>query len=196
MNTNDDSAGRAKGIIDELESKMAVDGKTLLQVDATAILGVLFFLSLTSYFPSALAALVTVSVLIPFAVSAAIILYPLTALIAVAIGTRTNPFDVEDRTSKAIGYAKTITMIGFFYLIFPIGYAISESLENPITVECAKNPESYGVNITHPWKCSLFTKGSLPELCVNNLQVFNMSQKECSGLIPPQNDDVNIGPPS
>jgi hypothetical protein len=169
---------------------LTVDSKTLLQVNATAIVGILFFLSLTSYFPfESYAAVMTTFLLLPFVASAVIILDPFPSALAIWIGTRRNPLELDSQElrSTAMRYARQITMLGFMYLIFQVIYTISVTppFARTITQECAVNPARFGVNETQPWKCSMFIEGSLAELCAKEPKVFNMSEKDCSGFIPP-----------
>ena len=55
--------------------------------------------------------------------------------------------------------------------------------------ECARSPKSYDVNVTYPWKCSMFKENSLAEICAQNPQRFNLMLKDCSRFIP---DEASI----
>lgn len=184
-----------------------LDAITLLQVDATSIVGVLFFLTLTSYlsvvpeeFARPLTGSLTVTIVIPFAVSAMAITYP-----KGFYGTKTwnqgifgKEWKQHDPTLisfKRLKIANVATFLGFVYLVFALISIVAYSagsfpniaLFSNVTStmeDCARDPELYGVNVT-PWKCSMFTTGSLAERCAMNSTQYKMSKTECSRFIPP-----------
>lgn len=53
--------------------------------------------------------------------------------------------------------------------------------------KCAIDPKSY--NVTHPWQCSKFSKGSLAGQCANDPSKYHMNPKGCSQFIPPNTTD-------
>ena len=59
----------------EIENNIGIDSKTLLQVNATAIIGILFFLTLFSMFGGRAASL-TSAFIFPFAASAIYVIFP------------------------------------------------------------------------------------------------------------------------
>jgi hypothetical protein len=157
------------------------DRRAILQVNATMITGVLFFLTLASIviLPQTIGRFFlgtyTFSINIPFIVSAVIIIL--------------KPTHFRK--------AKMLTVVGFLFLLvnliggltyfsltLPSPGAIIKSVFTSIEKECAKNPGGYGVDVNHPWKCSMFSPGSLAEQCAID-EWKNPS--ECSKFIPPSN---------
>ena len=124
---------------------------TILQVDASMIVGVLFFLTLTSFiiipggklfeaFGKALVGIVTLSIVIPFIASALIIM-----------------------GFKNLKVAKWATAVGFVYLALNLSTIVILNFYGIMPAKsaeerCAKNPGYY--NVTHPWQCSKFSPGS------------------------------------
>jgi hypothetical protein len=82
--------------------------------------------------------------------------------------------------------------VGFYYFrtlssklvsVFNRGGAVEtlENLEENVELRCAASPETFNVT-AEPWKCSMFTPGSLAEQCARNPENFDV---ECSQFIPP-----------
>ncbi|HEY7081703.1 MAG TPA: hypothetical protein VH500_18575, partial [Nitrososphaeraceae archaeon] len=129
--------------------KDTIFGGTLLQVDSTVVIGVLFFLTLNSYLaflPTNVGRFIigclTISAIIPFVISAFLIIR-------------------NERSKQAILF----TMWGFVYLalilivtlVLPL---VADQIPTLPVLEstaekCVKNPNDF--NVTHKWQCSLFS---------------------------------------
>jgi hypothetical protein len=147
---------------------------TILQIDATMSVGVLFFLTLTSFITAgsellgrALIGTITLIAIIPFVVSAIIIL-----------------------RTKRLRLANTFTSAGFLYLVLDLILIVLLNVIPtatpiiPVEEQCAKNPGMF--NLTHNvWQCSKFSRGSLAEKCAQNPESFHMVKSECYKFIPP-----------
>ena len=163
-------------------SNTRIDSKTLVQVDSTVIVGVLFFLTLTSFIGTTGAqgkyyiGIITAAIAGPFAGSGILLLF---------------------KPDKYLRIAQTLTAGGFLYLLVGLAFVIMLGVNILPTSggffvsqeeQCAKDPEPF--NVTHRWQCSEFSPGSLAEQCAINSERFNMKKSECSGFIAPSNDEV------
>ena len=168
------------GIISKLKDG-SLDASTLIQVNATIMIGVVFFVSISSALSletveggSFVLVLVSVTIILPFAVSAILII-------------------IQKRASRiawgftAFGFALLFLALLYISLIeFDTGFT---RLEPTITgFQCAANPSEYGINESYLWKCSMFTPGSLAEACAIAPYNFNMELSECHKFIPPSTE--------
>jgi hypothetical protein len=151
----------------------ALDSKTLLQVNATAIVGVLFFLTLSSFLTTLtedwariMIGIVTLTIIIPFVLSSILIL---------------GNINVSN-------WAKSATGFGFAYLaIYLAGTILYPFFPNTdpgnyfstisIQDDCENNPKLYNVTDS---ECAKFGEGSRAEECATNPQRFGMKISECS----------------
>jgi hypothetical protein len=121
------------------EIDSAIDSKTLLQVDATATVGILFFLSLSIVFVEGGPITNITLLLLPFSLSAVLILRGFWFI----------------RPNERIPYARTLTTSGFFLLlVIMFVQALTDQYIPPTAQKCAENPEKYGINQTALWQCS------------------------------------------
>jgi hypothetical protein len=170
-----------------------IDEKTLLQVNASMVIGALFILTLTAFISGPeshsrfFIGYMTILIIGPFAISALI----------------TLNLEEDEYKTLQFAFAKGITISGFvvlaIYLILIVAYPhiqavffqLSKSLNieyqpwfGEIEYDCAKSPETFNVTAA-PWKCSEFTEGSLAERCVKIPELFNVPRSECSKFISP-----------
>jgi hypothetical protein len=81
-----------------------------------------------------------------------------------------------------------IVVIPLVYIYFPEFYADVQYFDTQIAVECAKDPEAYGLSVEESYRCSEFSPGSLAELCAINHEEFNKrDQRDCLDFISPDN---------
>lgn len=169
----------------------ALDAKTIVQVDATVIVGVLFFLTLVSFIPSAtieentaVFGVVTPAIAVPFAVSAILIVYPRNVK-KDFFRVKFRWEELTDISPTSLFYAKVLTVAGFVYLaVILIALMVVSNLIPPSEqLNCGNNPVLY--NVSHLWECSKFTGGSLAERCAREPERYNMSISGCSRFIPP-----------
>jgi hypothetical protein len=194
--------------------ELMIDPRTLIQLDATLIVGVLFFFTLTALVQSAelhegviLHFVFTGAAILPFVVSAIFLINADSAQLpferARSHEDNGSPYDMTKESHKhlltsykAIRRARVSTLSGFIYLgialLFVIITAYLGETKISTAEECAQRPEDFGINTTSPWKCSMFVDGSLAEMCANNHEQFNMSKKACSGFIPDQVSTIPI----
>ena len=152
-----------------------LDNSAILQADATVIVGVLFFLTLTSFIELGSEEVwkvnitsATTIIVVPFSVSAMMILissvYHLPETFS-QILKRNGDINIDERTYgikvRMSRWARILPLFGFGYLIgvvllFLI-YAIVATYDESIAEECGSNPTRFGVNQTHLWQCSMFT---------------------------------------
>jgi hypothetical protein len=162
----------------------ALDGKTLVQVDATVIVGILFFLTLNSYLGflpeyvgRSIIGILTLTAIIPFVTS------------AFFITRKTN-----SSNSDSMDIARKFTMYGFVYLALNLSATITlpffADLIPVIDIfpsqaeRCVKAPSDF--NVSYIWQCSLFDGGTLAEKCAAYPGRYNLSnEKQCSSLIAP-----------
>jgi hypothetical protein len=158
-----------------------IDDKTLLQVNGSMVVGTLFVLTLTALIPNlqvlgmTALGLITMTIILPFVISAILVLSGHKLL----------------GKERVIRWAKSGTKWGFIIFVlylanllaFSIGGAVEtlENLEENVELRCAASPETFNVT-AEPWKCSMFTPGSLAEQCARNPENFDV---ECSQFIPP-----------
>jgi hypothetical protein len=161
----------------------ALDAGTILQVDATALLGILFFLTLSGsgqWLGRFEGAFLTLFAAYPFATSAAMIMISNYVRLE---GPHINPIQ---RSMLAPQMSGLITAFGLVLLVVILAYIYSGVDRADSALECAESPKKFGINITHPWACSMFAKGSLAEQCANDPSRFHMnSTSQCSKFIPP-----------
>jgi hypothetical protein len=172
-------------------------------VDATMIVGVLFFLTLTSLVETGLEGemgaklgivILTATVVVPFSISA------ITSLQINAnlrfdllsqredesfhrmIGKRYQDKPVRFAIS---GFGYLITVL-FFIALSPFlpSHQLIPILSNPAQ-QCGVEPERFGINETDIWQCSMFSENSLAGQCVIKPSRFNMSLSECHEFIAP-----------
>jgi hypothetical protein len=154
-------------------------GRTLVQVDSTVIVGVLFFLTLYSYLGflpeyvgRSIIGILTLTAIIPFVTSAFFVI----------------------REDKASTIAKSFTKYGFVYLavnlIATITLPFFADLIPVINIlpsqaeKCVKEPSRF--NVTHIWQCSMFDGGTLAEKCSAYPGRYDKdNESQCSSLIPP-----------
>lgn len=153
-----------------------IDEKTLLQIDSSMIVGVLFFLTLTSFvgahqaYGKVTLGLITLTIIAPFVLS------------ALTIFRSNDPKKAQRLTATGLVYLPAILTV---IILSPVVPDLSDgdySIED-VDQQCARNPEAF--NVTHSWKCSEFSPGSLAEECARNPSGFNVSIKGCSGLRVP-----------
>lgn len=103
-----------------------------------------------------------------------------------------NPLSM--RIQAYIPYALVAFLLVFIiivipraYIYFPDLYADVQYFDTQIAVECAKNPEAYGLSVDESYRCSNFSPGSIAELCIINHEEFNKADKrDCSDFISPE----------
>ena len=181
-----------------------IDSKALIQVDATVIVGVLFFLTLTSFLgaeeeeATQHAVNLTILVVFPFSMSAIFLLWDY-------LKTRYNLLLWEKPGSRwasqwrlfsnvAPQFGGVSTMLGFAYLIyalFSFGYQAQVGPDISATAQdCGEHPKRFGIiNKTDIWQGSMFGQDTLAGQCVENLSQFNIPKSECHEFIPPTNPD-------
>ena len=183
-----------------------IDGRTLLQVNATVIIGVLFSLTISSIvggtserdavFTSALFTTLTAA---PFGTSAIMIMYANSLqqqsrpLSPVYIFQRNPRYGTKEERSRRIDFslliAETITTAGFLYIVITVCLifvlALDQNYETPITEQCAQDPQRFGVNGSALWLCSMFHQDSLAELCTSDPVRFGVNISKCYKFIPP-----------
>lgn len=181
--------------ISNIQSKF--DDGTILQVDATIITGVLFFLTLTSIAPVLpelynrfIITIITAFIIIPFAISATMILSE--AAVQTSLFFRISPLllRIIKEQSK---YANHLTFMGFLYLIVVIGVIVfvnipplNDPLSNLIPPSVAEVcEENIGLfNVNDSTDCRKFIPGSLAEECVRNTEPLNVKYVgQCSKFI-------------
>jgi hypothetical protein len=159
------------------DEKSKIDGRTLLQVNATVIIGVLFFLRLASvgnfgYF-------ITVSVVAMFTISAIWIFIPI---------------------EEALDKAKVLSALGFIILLFDLfifGFAQSPDASGIFkgfmteAEKCARDLALY--NVTYAWNCSGYSEGSLASECAKSPKSFGTNIAGCSRYVPPSEGWNEIG---
>lgn len=210
---------------EEGNQKMTIDAKTLLQVDATVIVGVLFFLTLTSFvklssdeISRVYVAAIEIVVVFPFGMSAIIIVVldyrlRLRRLSSILAKGPIHGLKLQ-KTSfyRKIGQlfrgaefftfrrAESFTIIGFAYLLFALLtlYIVANANINTKSTEekCAEAPSQFGVNKTHLWHCSMFSEGSLANKCVMNPHRFGLNTSDCSKFITPSGNEIHTVPTS
>lgn len=153
---------------------MKLDVRTLLQVDATGIVGVLLFLTLSNLESSVAPLLLTAIIVFPFGISAS-------ALLFLTIVT-----SLSDKIQQRLVYiGKFGALAGFLYLmvvlvILLLGWPDVNTQEEI----CAKDPMKY--NLTWSWECSFFSQGSLAEKCAKDPQQYQMNLSGCTRFIHPR----------
>jgi hypothetical protein len=165
----------------EGNDESVIDSKTLLQVNATAIVGVLFFLTLSSFLTNLreewaklLIGTMTLFILVPFAFSACLIL------------GKTGFSIATSSTSFGFAFLAVYLFAAIFYPYLPIPG--SESISRvSIQDECEMNPNLF--NVTHS-NCSKFGAGGRAEECATNPQRYGMKISECSIFSGPRNNTV------
>jgi len=163
-----------------------LDGKTLLQVNATIIAGALIFFSLASFFSfedifsestseeleRTAAGYMTLLIVAPFALSSIYI--------------------IKNGQATKLHAARVLSRIGFIVLIVVVIIIVVSQLLIPFffrpyfTIQdtCMANPTFFNVS-NNLWMCSKFEDGSAAEICARNPERFNMSISECFKFIPP-----------
>jgi hypothetical protein len=157
-------------------------GRTLLQVDSTVIVGVLFFLTLNSYLGflpqnvgRSIIGFLTLSAIIPF----------VTSVFLIISNERSNwaiRFTKYGFVYLAVNLMATLAL-PFFAGIIPTLPVLPSAAE-----ECVQEPGK--LNLTHRWQCSMFSGSTLAEQCWNYPGRFGFSREtisQCSSLIPPSN---------
>jgi hypothetical protein len=154
-----------------------IDEKTLLQVNASMVIGVLFVLTLSSfitgtgYAAEPFLGIITAYTAVPFAASSFLLLWPV-------------------KNTYIAGLLTCFGFLAFGIVVVVVGISpgytseADQPVRSDIERRCAMNPERY--NLTDdPWKCSEFTDGSLAKRCVSDYKKFNQtSLRNCSKFIP------------
>jgi hypothetical protein len=168
----------------KVDPSEGIDKKTLLQVDASMVVGVLFILTLSGFISGSeitgrfLTGYFTILIIAPFVISAFMILYTTSRgelgelIVAVARGITAAGFLIFG------GYLGLITALQTLPTIPPMPFA--EDVEQL----CAKSPETFNVT-ADPWKCSKFSGASLAEKCAKNPEFFDATRSDCADFIPP-----------
>jgi low temperature requirement protein LtrA len=180
-----------------------LDNRTILQANATVIVGVLFFLTLTSFveFGSeevgrVIVRILTTIIVVPFGVSAVMLVIidirPLSETFSKILETKRDIAISEWEYKwkmRMLKWARKSSVVGFAYLItvvlFFLYFAIAATYEESVAEECGRDPARFGVNQTHLWQCSMFSEGSLSEQCAKDPQRFHVNKTECSKFVPP-----------
>ena len=198
-----DTSESKKNIYDRIREFSTLDGATLLQVDSTVIVGVLFFLTLTSFFDTEegegrlIAVTLTISAVGPFSLSAMLVLWanrPMhTEIWSHFIKKKSKEKDYK-RMANFSRLAVVATELGFGYLLFVLGtiYFTAAAYDDRdiqnATYYCGKDPERYGINKTDVWQCSMFSESDNAKRCLRNSTQFDRSLSECHEFIPPTNE--------
>jgi hypothetical protein len=152
--------------------------------------GVLFVLTLSSFISEVperesriLLGIVTFFIIFPFIGSSTAILFHRT--------------DYLDERSRKVRFndAKKLTGFGFIFfglyiaaiIVVPglLGVIGGEPFLAPTQQEqCVMSPEKFNVS-ADPWKCSMFSPGSLAEQCAKNPEYYKVTRLDCAELIPP-----------
>jgi hypothetical protein len=197
-----DKAESKTGIYDRLRKISTLDAATILQVDATVIVGVLFFLTLTTFLGSeerqarSLAVSLTIIAVLPFSASAMLLLWTFSTLrlevTSFFLGKKGPRLLEKKDYKKIVRYSRNavdITLTGFGYLlvVLIVVWLQTDFGHNIQTAEqdCGVDPERFGINESDIWQCSMFTKNSLAERCTINPSQFDKSLSECHEFIPP-----------
>ena len=162
---------------------LTVDDKTLLQVNTSVTLGVLFFLTLFSFSDitseeegRAYFVFFTLLIVVPFGVSSMIIVH--------SNISRLHSYSKSWRRLRVAGY---FTFFGFLYLMLVLILVFADTLDDLYSKsteeECAEHPERFGINETNLWQCSMFEEGSLAEQCVKDPERFGLNTTECLRFI-------------
>jgi hypothetical protein len=178
---------------------LTVDDKTLLQVNTSVTLGVLFFLTLFSFSDitseeegRAYFVFFTLLIVVPFGVSSMIIVHSNISRQHSLTPPNKDSYHqkVEDSYSKSwrrLRVAGYFTFFGFLYLMLVLTLVFADTLDDiynkSTKEECAEHPEQFGVNETNLWQCSMFEEGSLAEQCVKDPERFNLNTTECLRFI-------------
>jgi hypothetical protein len=204
MDPDKESEDKTDKIIAEIKESInegRLDARTLLQVDATTIVGVLLFLTLAPFGYNTLTLVVsTAAIVIPFAVSSALIVYTDTnmreygKLIPMLNKKIFRPVSTKMQARIRL-LARGTTFGGFVYLVVVLLFFAIDASPGPspfpsAAEQCAYNPEKFGVNATNAtlWKCSMFRSGSLAELCATDFKRLGVEKTDCIQFIPPQNE--------
>lgn len=169
-------------------------------VNTSVIVGVLIFLTLTSFADStsevegsAYLIFFTILIVIPFGLSATMIVSSNTSRLRFAKfnneslhTTKEESYGKLERRLRVAGY---FTIFGFLYIMLVLILFFADAIDDLITRStagrCAEQHTSYGVNESYLWRCSLFSEGSLAEECTKSPQRYGMDMAECTKLIPP-----------
>src|ERR671914_70853 len=127
---------------------LTVDDKTLLQVNTSVTLGVLFFLTLFSFSDitseeegRAYFVFFTLLIVVPFGVSSMIIVH--------SNISRLHSYSKPWRRLRVAGY---FTFFGFLYLMLVLILVFADTLDDLYSKsteeECAEHPERFGLNET------------------------------------------------
>lgn len=159
-----------------------IDENTLLQLDGSMVLGALIILTLAGIispiesYARTISLYFTVIVVVPFIVSALLILIS------------------KRERLKGFRRARGWTTAGFIFFLLIIMYlALDASIGEPIgpsgipgdvRLQCIMNPETFNVS-TSPWKCDHFDEDSVAWFCANNPEFYNLTISDCADLIPP-----------
>jgi ABC-type uncharacterized transport system permease subunit len=160
--TNDEKP--TKDICERIMQFSKLDGATILQVDATVIVGTLFFLTLSSFLGGTEAhaerarlnlSLITGAAILPLSASGAIILlseYRLKKRLGRQLTGPSRPLTEKDyrKMGTENRFAVFLTFVGFVYLIGAMStviyFAFVETTVPTWSEKCGENPEQYGVN--------------------------------------------------
>jgi hypothetical protein len=211
--TSKDKTVTKRDIYDSLRKFSTLNGTTIIQVDATVIVGVLFFLTLTSFFEAeegeakvALGAM-TIAIVFPFSASAVLVLWAneflqneILSFLQAGIGPLlfkkrqgAQPRPVNEKNFKSMAryssLANLACFLGFAYLLFALGVIAFQAwyFRDSAAQDCGEDPERFGINETDIWQY-MFNDNALAEQCVKNSTQFHMSLSECHKFIHPVNE--------
>jgi hypothetical protein len=157
-------------ILGSTDNDLAIDAKTLLQLDGSMIVGALFLLTLSTFIsgPASTARFLTgyftLFVIVPFITSGLLIIFGKS----------------KDRIrARFVAFVFYLVLILVIPALPPIHPVIEDTEQ-----QCAENPRSFNVS-ANPWKCSKFSGGSLAEQCARNPERYGVAKSDCADFIPP-----------